>query len=242
MNKSKTTRFTLNFAAFICFAVALALLVLLRLFRHESFELWYNRIEETLMYYELWMQTYGATWISALLILANYALKALVPWFPISCICVVAGVLFKWYYAILINIAGLIILFTIRFFWGKKFGAGNAEKILNQYVSVKNIIDSDSLSSSIVLFGLRLSPVVPINSVSSIYGTTDIDYKRYIILSLAGFSYKLFSYTVIGRNVFDPASASFIVPFVLLLLLSGFVMLSLSGALSALSQRKKKKQ
>ncbi len=242
MNKSKTTRFTLNFAAFICFAVALALLVLLRLFRHESFELWYNRIEETLMYYELWMQTYGATWISALLILANYALKALVPWFPISCICVVAGVLFKWYYAILINIAGLIILFTIRFFWGKKFGAGNAEKILNQYVSVKNIIDSDSLSSSIVLFGLRLSPVVPINSVSSIYGTTDIDYKRYIILSLAGFSYKLFSYTVIGRNVFDPASASFIVPFVLLLLLSGFVMLSLSGALSALSQRKKNKQ
>lgn len=188
------------------------------------------------------MQTYGATWISALLILANYALKALVPWFPISCICVVAGVLFKWYYAILINIAGLIILFTIRFFWGKKFGAGNAEKILNQYVSVKNIIDSDSLSSSIVLFGLRLSPVVPINSVSSIYGTTDIDYKRYIILSLAGFSYKLFSYTVIGRNVFDPASASFIVPFVLLLLLSGFVMLSLSGALSALSQRKKNKQ
>ncbi len=232
MNKSKKTRYSLNFAAFVCFLAALALIVLLRVFKDESFLMWYNRFTDTLMYYELWMQTYGATWISALLILANYALKALMPWFPISCICVVAGVLFKWYWAIAVNMAGIVILFTIRYFWGKHFGAGNAEKILNRYVSVKNLIDSGNLGSNVVLFSLRLSPLVPLNSVSSIYGTTDMPYVQYLAVSIFGFSYKLFSYTIIGRNVFNPASASFIVPFIILMLFSGFVLLSLSGALT----------
>lgn len=230
MAKSKKAKFSLSFAAFICFLVALVLTVLLRVFKDESFLSWYNKYTDTLLYYEQWMQTYGATWISALLILFNFVLKALLPWFPISCICVVSGVLFKWYHAMIINIAGVAILFTVRYFWGKRFGAGNAEKILEKYTSVKSFIGSHDLRSNAVLFGLRFSPLVPINSVSSVYGTTDMSYMRYILVSLAGFSYKIFSYTLIGRNVYDPASASFIVPFIILFILTGFVLLSLSAA------------
>lgn len=229
MAKSKKTKFSLSFAALICFLVALALTVLLRAFKDESFLSWYNKYTDTLLYYEQWMQTYGATWISALLIVFNFVLKALLPWFPISCICVVSGVLFKWYYAMLINIVGALALFTIRYFWGKRFGAGNAEKILAKYGSVKTLIDSGKMGSNITLFGLRFSPLVPINSVSSLYGTTDMPYIRYAIISLLGFSYKLFSYTVIGRNVYDPASASFVVPFIILFIITGFVLLFLSA-------------
>ena len=230
MAKSKKAKFSLHFAALICFLVALALTVLLRVFKDESFLNWYNKYTDTLLYYEQWMQIYGATWISALLIVFNFLLKALLPWFPISCICVVSGVLFKWYYAILINLAGAVILFTVRFFWGKRFGAGNAEKFLEKYSGVKAVIDSPNLRSDVVLFGLRFSPLVPINSISSVYGTTDMPYKRYILVSLAGFSYKIFSYTIIGRNVYDPASASFIVPFIILFVITGFVLLSLGTA------------
>ena len=228
MARSKKAKFSLSFVAFICFLVALALTVLLRAFKDESFLGWYDTYTDTLLYYEQWMQTYGATWISALLIVFNFLLKALLPWFPISCICVVAGVLFKWYYALLINIIGMAILFTVRYFWGKRFGAGNAEKILEKY-AVKTFIDSKSLRSDAVLFGLRFAPL-PINSVSTIYGTTDMPYKRYVLVSLAGFSYKIFSYTVIGRNVYDPASASFIVPLIILFVITGFVLLSLGAA------------
>ena len=228
MARSKKAKFSLSFAAFICFLVALALTVLLRAFKDESFLGWYDKYTDTLIYYEQWMQTYGATWISALLIVFNFLLKALLPWFPISCICVVAGVLFKWYYALLINVIGMAILFTVRYFWGKRFGAGNAEKILEKY-AVKSFIDSKSLRSDAVLFGLRFSPL-PINSVSTIYGTTDMPYIRYVLVSLAGFSYKIFSYTVIGRNVYDPASASFIVPLIILFVITGFILLSLGAA------------
>lgn len=230
LNKSKSRVYMLNTMAFICFLLALALIVLLRVFRLEGFLEWYGRYNDTLVTYEIWMQTYGATWISVISILVNFALKALIPWFPIPCLCVVSGVLFEWYYALLINVAGLIVLFSIKFFWGKKFGGGNAEKILSKYDTAHNFIDSGKSGSNLVLFVLRFVPCVPVNSVSCLYGTTNISYLRYILLSVFGFTYKLFSYTVIGRNVFDPASASFIVPFILLLIFSGMVLLTLSGA------------
>ncbi len=230
----------LNTMAFVCFLLALVLIVLLRVFRLEAFLEWYGRYNDTLLYYEIWMQTYGATWISVISILANFALKALIPWFPIPCLCVVSGVLFEWYYALLINLAGMIILFTIKFFWGKKFGGGNAEKILAKYDTAHNFIDSSKLGSHLVLFLLRFMPCIPVNSVSCLYGTTYISYWSYIVISAAGFIYKLFSYTVIGRNVFDPASASFIVPFILLLIFSGMVLLFLSGAFEIRSLSKNK--
>lgn len=230
LNKNKSRVYMLNTMAFICFLLALVLIVLLRVFRLDTFLEWYARYNDTLLTYEIWMQTYGATWISVLSILVNYALKALIPWFPIPCLCVVSGVLFEWYYALLINIAGMIILFTIKFFWGRKFGGGNAEKILAKYDTAHNFIDSSKLGSRLVLFVLRFVPCVPVNSVSCLYGTTNIPYYKYIVISVLGFTYKLFSYTIIGRNVFDPASASFIVPFILLLIFSGMVLLTLSGA------------
>ena len=230
----------LNTMAFVCFLLALVLIVLLRVFRLEAFLEWYGRYNDTLLYYEIWMQTYGATWISVISILANFALKALIPWFPIPCLCVASGVLFEWYYALLINLAGMIILFTIKFFWGKKFGGGNAEKILAKYDTAHNFIDSSKLGSHLVLFLLRFMPCIPVNSVSCLYGTTYISYWSYIVISAAGFIYKLFSYTVIGRNVFDPASASFIVPFILLLIFSGMVLLFLSGAFEIRSLSKNK--
>ena len=230
----------MNFIAFVCFLLALALIVLLRLFQEPEFLKWYNKYTDTLVDFDNWIQANGATWFSVAVILANYTLKAVIPWFPLSCICVAAGVLFKWYYATAINIAGLSILFTIKFFWGKRYGGGNAEKILSKYDRAHTFVDSSKLGSTLILFLLRLVPGMPVNSVSQLYGTTEIGFWKYLIVSLLGFSYKLFSFTTIGRNVFDPASASFIVPFVFLFLFTGVAVLSLNGVISLTTLGKRK--
>lgn len=230
----------MNFIAFVCFLLALALIVLLRLFQEPEFLKWYNKYTDTLVNFDNWIQANGATWFSVAVILANYTLKAVIPWFPLSCICVAAGVLFKWYYATAINIAGLSILFTIKFFWGKRYGGGNAEKILSKYDRAHTFVDSSKLGSTLILFLLRLVPGMPVNSVSQLYGTTEIGFWKYLIVSLLGFSYKLFSFTTIGRNVFDPASASFIVPFVFLFLFTGVAVLSLNGVISLTTLGKRK--
>lgn len=232
LTKKRSGTYVLNTCAFFCFLIVLVLIVLLRVFKTDEFLSWYSRYTETLANYEIWLQTGGATLLSVFIILVNYVLKALIPWFPISCICVASALVFKWHHALLINVAGLIVLFTIKFFWGRKYGGGNAEKILSRYDTAHTFIDSSKLGSRVVLFFLRLIPVFPINSVSCLYGTTNISYPRYIVISLLGYTYRLLSYITIGRNVFDPASASFIVPLIILLFFSGVVLLSLSGAIS----------
>ncbi|MCM1365317.1 MAG: VTT domain-containing protein [Faecalibacterium sp.] len=240
MNKKSNRSNILNFAAFICFTLALVLLVLLRLFQIESVVVWYNKYTDTLASYEQWIQSNGTSLFSVAMILANFVIKAIIPWFPISCICVAAGVLFPWYYAILINVAGLVLLFTIKFFWGRRFGGGNAEKILSKYDNAHEFIDSSKLGSKMVLFIARLFPCLPINSISQLYGTTSISYWKYLLVSLIGFTYKLFSYTLIGHNVYNPMSASFILPFVFLFLFSGIVILALNGVISITVGTKKK--
>ena len=231
----------MNFAAFICFLLALVLIVFLRLIEVDEAIEWYYKYTDTLSNFEQWIQTNGATWTSVFIILGNFVLKAVIPWFPISCICVASGVLFEAKYAITINVIGMCLLFTIKFFWGKRFGGGNAEKILRKYDRASKFIDQSKLGSTVVLFFLRLVPCVPINSVSQLYGTTGINFWKYLLVSIVGFSYKLFSYTTIGRNVFDPLSAKFLLPFVFLFLFSGFVLLGLNGAIGLsgyLSSRK----
>lgn len=240
MNKEQKRSYALNFAAFICFTLALVLIVLLRLFQYDSVVQWYNKYTDTLNNFEANIQAYGATWVSVGIILLNFLVKSIIPWFPISCICVASGVLFKWYYALAINIAGLVLLFTIRFFWGRRFGGGNAEKILSKYDRAHNFIDSSKFGSSVVLFSLRLFPFLPINAVSQLYGTTGISYIKYLLVSLCGFSYKLFSYTIIGRNVYDPMSAKFIVPLILLFMFSGLALLALNGVFNITSFKKNK--
>lgn len=231
MSEKKSRSYVLNFIAFICFTLSLALIVFLRLFQEPKFLEWYNKYTDTLVEFDNWIQANGSTWFSVAVILVNYTLKAVIPWFPLSCICVAAGVLFKWYYATAINIVGLSILFTVKFFWGKHYGGGNAEKILSKYDRAHTFVENSKLGSTLILFCLRLVPGMPINSVSQLYGTTGINFWKYLIVSLAGFSYKLFSYTTIGRNVFDPASASFILPLIFLFFFTGLVVLSLNGVI-----------
>ncbi len=239
LSKKRRVRYALNTSAFICFLLALVLAVLLRIFALDEFNEWYGKYTEALVDFENRIQTYGATWQTVVIILLNFALKSVLPWFPISCICVACSVIFKWYQALIVNAAGLAILYSIRYFWGKRFGGGNAEKLIEKNDALHRFIDSHKIGSPVVLFMLRLIPVISVNNTSMLYGTTDIGYIKYILVSLAGFSYKLFSYTLIGRNVFDPASASFIVPLLMLCFLTGVVLLILAQGIGLTKDKTK---
>lgn len=242
MKKSKSWSYTLKLMALFCFVIVFALLVLLRVFSTDSFVRWYDKYTETLNSFEIWIENYGATPVAVMIIIINYAMKAVIPWFPVSCICVASAVIFKWYDALIINVIGLSLLFMLKFFWGKRFGGGNAEKLLMKYDSAHRLVDESKLGSGVVLFFTRLLPNIPINSISCIYGTTDMPLWKFVLISDMGFLYKLISYIIIGRNVFDPASASFIVPFIPLIFASGVIFLSLSSAFKTSKSKKEDKE
>ena len=227
--KEKKRSNIFNMLAFLNFAAAVGLVVLLRFFETEEFTRWYGQYISALDSYEKWIETYGATFIAVIVILLNYLIKSFVPWFPISCLCVASAVIFRWYIAAAINIFGFCLFFTVRFFKGRKHGGGKAEKLLEKYDRPHNLIESGRAGSKVILFFARLLPGVPLGAVSVFYGSTQISYAEYLTVSLLGISYKLFSYITIGRHVFDPASVSFVGPFIPLLVFAGFVLLSLGG-------------
>lgn len=241
MKKSKSWSYSFRLLALVCFATVLTLLILLRVFQTEPFLRWYEKYTETLVEFEAWLENYGETPLAVVMILVNYALKAVMPWFPVSCICVASAMIFQWYEALVINIIGLSILFSLKFAWGKSFGGGNAEKLLMKYDFLYKLVDENKIGSGMVLFFSRLLPSIPINSVSCLYGTTDMPFWKFMLISLLGFSYKAVSYIIIGRNVFDPASASFIVPFIPLILFSGIIFLGVSGAIEGGNKKRKNK-
>lgn len=232
-NNREEARFkALNIAAAVCFFVAILLVIVLQLMRIDSISQWYGKYTETLMRFEQNIENMDNRWLAVLVIELNFVIKAIIPWLPISFLCVISGVMFKWYIAILINLIGLIMLFTVKYFWGKNLGGGNIHKFITRYEKVYDIIKNDSVGRPLVLFGARLFPCLPINTISQIYGAINYEYWKYILISIAGFSYKLFSYTVIGRNVYDPLSAKFIVPFIPLFLISSVALLVLNGAIT----------
>ena len=84
------------------------------------------------------------------------------------------------------------ILFAIKFAWGKRFGGGNAEKLLMKYDFLYKLVDENKLGSGVVLFFARLLPSIPINSVSCLYGLGDpIDYRSMVISLRVGQEYPI---------------------------------------------------
>lgn len=229
MKKNNFRSRALNFSAAVCFLLSFALIVILQLLKVDRIAEWYSRVTTFLMEFEKTVEEYGATWLSVVIIELNFLTKAFVPWVPISCLCVISGVLFPWHIALTINVIGMTMVFGFKYLWGVRIGGGNAEKVLQKYENVYSFVDTNRYGSPAVLFGFRLIPCLPINSISQLYGSLGFSFWEFLLISFSGFLPRLFSYTVIGRNVYDPLSAKFLVPLIVLFFFSGITLLAING-------------
>ena len=63
-----------------------------------------------------------------------------------------------------------------------------------------------------------------------------------MLLSMLGFSVKLIVYTVIGSNVYDPFQSAFMLPFAIILIVSGTATIGLGWFLSRRTKKSTKKK
>lgn len=172
-----------------------------------------------------------------LAMLLFFALKSFISVVPISATCFLSGVLFPFPLAIVVNYLGLAAQISIKFLWGYKLGGGNIAKILNRYPVIIDILEHDGKGNPWFLFIFRLVPSFPINPISQMYGDMHFDFKNFMLISLAGFSIKIFLFTIIGSNVFDPLSRDFILPIIIILFISGSSMM-LANAIITFTSKK----
>ena len=206
-DRELTRRKLLNILACVLLILAVALLVLTFLMQINDVSSAYDEVLERLAEFEAAVASIPSKWLVILVIFLIYIGKVLIP-LPITAVCVIAGMVFPTPIAVAVNFAGMTLLMTIKFYWGKHLGGGTIHKILTRYDNVRRMMESGKRSTDWILVLFRLVPYFPINSISQLYGALEYDYWKFILLSLLGFTPKIISYSMIGRHILQNWSQS----------------------------------
>jgi len=228
----------MNLIGIILIIAGTVLLILALLFSSEKFTGKINAIQEKLDAFDNYIATLPDKWLILVAIFLLFCAKAFLP-IPIPTICLISGIVFRSEISFLINIIGISLLMTIKFFWGKRFGAGAVSKLYKKNEAITNALATkEGRGNPWLLFGLRIVPYAPLNMVSQIYGSMNCEYDKFMMISLLGFMPKLLSYTLIGQNMFNPFSLAFILPIVILLMLSGLSLIVFNLILEKIQRSK----
>ncbi|MCL2446021.1 MAG: VTT domain-containing protein [Oscillospiraceae bacterium] len=232
-------RALVNLAGVFMLAASGVFIVLMFLLDNIQLQEWY-------MEYHYWMEqvrdqvmNLPDIWLILFAVILLYAVRSFIP-IPIFIMAFITGAYLEMYLSLLVNFAGLFVLFTIRYFFGRKMGGGAVEKILHRQSDIHDYLENGRGSKGWLLFVMRLIPNFALNPISQIYGSMGFDYTDFILISLLGVSPKLFIYTVLGRNVAQPLSVPFIFPLIIIFALLGVVTLVVNFAMHKHSKNKSK--
>ncbi len=192
------------------------------------------------------IQDFDNLFLVILALLGLFAVKSFIPFVPVSLTCFLSGVVLPFWLAMIVNFLGLALIFAIKYFWGRSRPSNYIHRTMKRFPTIESIVEGDDLGSThgnpILLFALRMVPSIPINTISQLYGYMEFDFWRYMLLSMLGFSVKLVVYTVIGSNVYDPFQSAFMLPFAIILIVSGTATIGLGWFLSRRKKKSTKKK
>ncbi len=219
----------ITISGLVLLAVGIAVAVLLYSLRYRELWYWYDFTRTELALLEQKIAAIPQRWLFIVAVLFLFFVKCFIPIYLTSSVCFLTGLVLPMYLAIPVNILGMIIMLSVKYYWGYRFGAGTARKIIGKSERLKNLIEHDGKGNPSLLVMIRLIPGFSINTVSSVYGSMKFGYWNFIILSIIGFMPRLISFTFVGRNAYDPLSPGFLVPIMLLCFATGLTLLSING-------------
>lgn len=214
--------------AFFVFAAVLSLLIVFVSLPWVQKQL--NDINSIFYELELYIGTFDK--LSAVgIILLLFVIRTFIPVIPFTVIFIGTGLVFSAPVAASINILGFVIMVSIGFFWGRKFGGGNAHKLVLKSNTLNDFMEFKGRGNRWMLTVLRFVPVAPVGTVSKAYGATNMSYVPYVIFSVLGFLPRIISWSVVGCNIFNPLTPGFLAPFIILSIISGISLLLLDTLL-----------
>lgn len=158
MKKHWTRSGIMNAAGFALLISAAAVSVVVYLLRYDQLWLWYKVYQEKLLEAEQFIQSLGISWKFVLAMLIVFLVRTFIPFLSVSAICVLTGVVLPSYWALIVNFLGIIIMMSIKYFEGMKFGSGNAWKIISKNERARKIIESSGKVNKALLLPCALSP------------------------------------------------------------------------------------
>ncbi|MBQ8183251.1 MAG: TVP38/TMEM64 family protein [Clostridia bacterium] len=224
LKKIDKKRFAMKHSATVCFLMALFLILVTYALTFPAVQKSLNEIEQWFVSLEYFIAGFNEL-IAFFIIIILFIFKSFLPVIPFSVLFISSGMVFPAPVAVLVNALGFALLVSVKFLWGRKFGGGKAFKILKKYEPVVKFMDFNGSGNKWMLALLRFIPFMPVGPVSRAYGTTEIKFLPYVGLSVVGFLPRLIAWSVIGFSIFDPFTPGFVVPFIVLLVISGISLL-----------------
>lgn len=233
-------RSLLHLASFVFFLIAIALIILLILSKSEQVQFWWQTYQDYLYAAQHRVETLENKGYLVFTLMFLFSFKAFIPIYPISIVCAISGVVFPVYIAIPLNLIGMGLNYTLKYIWGKKIGPGGVSIILNKNDAIRVFMEKDGKGNPWLLPLFRLIPLFPLNPVSQLYGSMGFKYWTYLLLSLIGYVPRLCVYTIVGQNAYNPLSAGFLLPLIIMSTLAAIATYLASVFLYYSKKRRKK--
>ncbi len=231
VRKQKTISRILLISAVSSFIVAAALTVILFLLQIDSVREKYDQYLYILQEFEMRVAALQSRPLILIVIFLLFLLRSLSMMYPYPMIFIITAMVFPPYQSFLINVLGMVFTFAFRYYTGYEMGEGTINFALKKYPAILEAMEEDGKGNPIILLALRMVPSLPINTISHFYGSLEYSFPRYMLLSVGAYIPKLISYSFIGENVYDPFSADFFVPMIVLLVFTGICLLVLRSFL-----------
>lgn len=123
---------------------------------------------------------------------------------------VASGLLFPFPLAMLTNICGSIVMFTLPYFIGKRVGSDAVDYITQKYPKVELIKKLRYNQDFKFAYIVRIISLIPLDLVSLYMGAVRVNYPCYLCGSILAFIPTMTLLSIMGKNAVDPASPQFI--------------------------------
>lgn len=140
-------------------------------------------------------------WLAALVFLGFYALKSLSVVFPLTALFVSIGAIYPFGVAVVLNIAGLAVCFTIPYLVGRISGGDLIRVVERRYPKVQKMVNYGHDNNLFASYISRAVVVVPGDVVSMIHGALRMPYRPYLLGSLLGVMPEMLVQTYIGAQL-----------------------------------------
>lgn len=203
-----------------CFIGAFVLLVLLVLMSFSGVQKYLSELQ---LYFNAVQQFIAGLdkFAAVFTVLFLFLVRSFIPIIPFSVLFAGSALVLSMPVAVTVNVIGFLIFISAKFQWGRRFGCGKTLAAFMKLGKVNGVNNSKVLKRPFTLIILRLVPFVPVGFVSRLYGSGDLQQKKFLVFSLLGFLPRLISWSVFGSNITQPFTPGFIVPVIVLLIISG---------------------
>ncbi len=208
----------------LCFILSLLLAIIAGLLSIPEIQRRLAYINDWFLFVEMFIARFDRLAAVAVILLL-FSVKSVLPIIPFSVLFIGSGLVFSVPVAATVNAVGFGLLVSIQFLWGKRFGGGNAHKLVLRSKTLTRFMDFHGDGNKWMLLILRFIPFVPVGTLSKAYGATDMKYIPYVVLSVLGFLPRLISWSIVGTNITNPVTPGFLIPFAVLFAISGISLL-----------------